>query len=761
MQRRGGIYHLLILRITLLALCHGFCSGALLAQAPRAPGVDEVYWQAATQASDGVWRRLRGNVEMRQGEMVLRADEVDYNEETGEAEARGNVHFFDPGGQEDVYAARFSYNLKTQNGVFYQVHGTARSAGQAGPQLLVTNEPFYFQGEMAQKIQGRYIVHRGLVTNCRRPNPWWTLATPKATITPGRHAVLRHAVFRLKKIPLFYTPIYYKSLERAPRSSGFLTPNLGNSSRRGRVLGTSFFWAPKRSYDVTAGGTYFTQRGFAHQITARGRPSAASHFDAFWFAMNDRGFPVGEGAARTRHKQGGRMLTVNGATQLGRGFYGAAAVNYLSSLEFRLAFTETYNEAIFSEVHSTGFLTKAFSTFFFNAALIRTENFQTTRPGDTIVIRKLPSIEFNSREHELVRGPLPVWFTLDSSFELLGRRQPGFRTRQLAERLDVTPRVLTRLEWKGFRLVPAFGLHNTYYGEQRREEGISGEGLRRTAREFTVELAPPALARVFQGPRVFADRLKHVIEPRLSYRYVAGAPDFRRVIRFDEHDLLNNTSEAEIALLNRFYGKREATGEVRELLSVEIWQRRYFDPGFGGALADGSRNVLRSTIDLTPYAFADTPRRYSPVVSVLRIQPRYNYAIEWRNDYDPRRGKLVASGLAADASLGDFTLSLGHHAVRATRALAPPSNELRTMARYGSINKRGWNVGANVVYDYRQAIMPYANAQATYNTDCCGFSVEYRRFALGPARNENQFRLALSIANVGSFGTLKKQERMF
>ena len=45
--------------------------------------------------------------------------------------------------------------------------------------------------------------------------------------------------------------------------------------------------------------------------------------------------------------------------------------------------------------------------------------------------------------------------------------------------------------------------------------------------------------------------------------------------------------------------------------------------------------------------------------------------------------------------------------------------------------------------------------------DCCGISFEYRRFALGPVRNENQFRLAFSLANIGTFGNMKQQERLF
>ena len=57
-------------------------------------------------------------------------------------------------------------------------------------------------------------------------------------------------------------------------------------------------------------------------------------------------------------------------------------------------------------------------------------------------------------------------------------------------------------------------------------------------------------------------------------------------------------------------------------------------------------------------------------------------------------------------------------------------------------------------------LLQYSQTQVTYNTDCCGISVQYRRFNFG-SRYENQFRIAFAVANIGTFGTLKKQERMF
>jgi len=83
---------------------------------------------------------------------------------------------------------------------------------------------------------------------------------------------------------------------------------------------------------------------------------------------------------------------------------------------------------------------------------------------------------------------------------------------------------------------------------------------------------------------------------------------------------------------------------------------------------------------------------------------------------------------------------------------------------YGNANQRGWNAGFTAIYDYRTSVIQFATTQVTYNTDCCGISVQYRRFGFkinGIAREDNQFRVSFAIANVGAFGTLKKQERLF
>ena len=716
---------------------------------------------AVEQDFTGDVRHLRGHAEIRINNVVVTADEIDHDEATGALEARGNVRYHNLSTEEDLHAEKIAYNTETGHGTFYNVHGTVSSASQATPRALTTDNPFFIEGKVVHKVQDHYTVHNGFVHNCEVKNPWWTLRSPRTDIVPGDKAVVRRGVFRLRGVPLFYFPYFNKSLKRLPRQSGFLTPNFGNSSRFGFVLGQSYYWAINRSYDATIGGTWFTDRGLATQIGFRGRPTANSTFNASFYGVNDRGFKRSDGTRAD--PQGGGSIKVEGAALMPGGFRGVVNLNYLSSLEFRQAFTESFEEAVFSQVRSIGFISKNVSSFSMNVSLLRDENFQSVRPDDTVIIRNLPSMEFNSHDRQLLDGPLPLWFSLDSSFGLVSRTQPTFQTRRFVQRGDFFPRVTSTFRLKDFQFTPTFGARQTAYGQRReQDEGLIGQNLYRNNAELSLDIVPPSLQRIYEGPKWLGDRVKHVIEPRVRYRYVTGVDNFGKVIRFDERDLVTNTNEADISITNRLYAKDDRTGGVREVFSLEIWQRRYFDPSFDGAVVPGARNVFRSTIDVSPFAFLDQARRASPVVTSMRARPTWRHYVEWRNDFDPLRDKLVNSSANLGYQLSDlWNFEVGHHVVRSTPTLTPTSNQLSTLVRFGHFNRRGWNAAIRTLYDYRQAIFIYHASQASYNTDCCGFSFEWRRFAIGRTREENQFRVSLSIANVGSFGTLSPRERLF
>lgn len=332
------------------------------------------------------------------------------------------------------------------------------------------------------------------------------------------------------------------------------------------------------------------------------------------------------------------------------------------------------------------------------------------------------------------------------------------------------------------------------------------------------ELRPPALARVFDR-KIAGRKVKHTIEPRVVYRYTNGVENFSNIIRFDFRDILSNTNEVEYGVVQRLYLKnlhdgceepelngddtvqsqksstQESSGGrissdctpagANEFITWELKQKYFLDPNFGGAIINGKRNVLSTTDEFTGVAFLTEPRRLAPLVSRVRMRTTTNSDLEWQLDYDFKKGRINSSTFYSTVHFGNFVVQ-GSHAFLQDPGevvtspttglqLAPcipqkfnqPEcvplvfNQLRAMVGYGNPSKRGWSAAANIGVDSEFKLVQYSAAQTAYNWDCCGLSLEYRRFSLGQVRNENQYRFAFTLANIGSFGNLKRQTRLF
>ena len=722
-----------------------------------------MYVRSVTQDRRGPWFYLRGAAEVETDELLVRADEIDYNETTGYAEARGNVRFLSFARGEMLEADHVEYYLEEGKGKFYNVRGSVPAKTEPRPGILTTDEPFKFQGRWADRIRDRYILHDGFVTNCRIPRPWWVLQGPTFDIIPGQRAIARHAKFRVKNVPIFYAPAFYKSLEENPRRSGFLIPMIGNSSQYGQVISAGYFWAINRSHDLTYRPQYFTARGFAHNIDFRAKPSQRTDLDLVIFGVNDRGKKQEDG---TRIKQGGYTLSFRGQTNdLPWGLEGRGQVNYLSSFAFRQAFTQTFYEAVNTEAHSRGYVTKHWSSYAFSLVAERSANYQSDQEADRIVIRRLPMLDFSSRDRQVFRrSPIPIWVSLESTAGLMRRNQPLFQTRQYVDRVDVMPRVMTALRWKGFNLLPSFAIRETHWGSSvGKEGGIGGDGFLRSTREAAVELEAPSIGRVFDsvpgwlGGKRTGEKLKHVIETRAGFRWNAGVEDFARAVRFDDTELSTNTKEYDYSVTNRLYVKKGDA--VREFLAWQVWQKRYLDTTLGGAVVDGVRNVFQTQTELTPYSFFNGARRQSPIISALRINPTPTFGVDWRADYDPVRGGIVNSSLQGVYRHENLSVSAGHNQVRDNPLISPGANQMITTVSWARPDQRGWNVGSMLIYDYRQKLFQYSSTQVGYNNSCCGLSFQFRRVGVGDRRND--WRVAFAVANIGSFGNLRRNERLF
>jgi LPS-assembly protein len=716
-------------------------------QRPDEPALNDVIANADSEESEGSIRHLRGHVHLETTDKKLSADEVDYDEESGEAVARGNVLFENYLDGSKINCDHGTYNYDTGTGIFWDVRGTSVTQIISRPGLLTTTNPFYFEGKWAERTEDRYIVHDGWITDCIVPKPWWRLTATKFDIIPNDRAYAYRAVFHIRDFPLLYFPVYYKSLKRMPRQSGFLTPNIGHSSRYGGMFGLAYYWAISRSYDTFYRIQDFTARGFAHTFDFRGKVKPGTDFTLNFYAVSDR------------LKQGGVQFAFDGKSDLGDGWDSRLHLDYLSSFLFRQSFAPSFQGAIFSESHSVGYIDKHWTDYGLYILADRDVEFESIIPSDKIIIRKLPEVDFLGRDQQIAGGSLPVWFSFESSAGMLDRTQPEYQTGRFVGRLDVYPHLSSAAHWSGWNITASVGARETEYGSSLQNGVATGGAILRSAREVRVQILPPSLERIFQSPKwLGGEKVKHVIEPRIEYGFVDGINDFNRIIRFDETDIMSDTNQLTLAIANRLYTK-DKDGHVTEVLSWDLSQARYFNPTFGGAVVAGQRNVVESSEELDGFAFLDGPRNYSPIVSALRFQ--HVVGVDWRIDYDPLLKRVSNSSINVDYRfLAKYFISVGQTEVRPDPSVAPSSDQLHGLVGFGNQNRKGWNGAMSVYYDYKNHVTVFATAEVTYNTDCCGISVEYRRFNIG-TRDDTQYRMAFTVSNIGSFGTLQKQDRIF
>ncbi len=748
------------------------------AQETKPPSIQStVRLEAQQQRKQGDVFFADGKVVIQYRNLTLRADHVQYNAKTYLAVARGNVTL-------DVDTQHFQadsaeFNVQSGKGRFEHVRGEVMAVHRPNPYVLVSPNPLVFEAREIRRLDARtYSIDHAWLTVCEPDRPNWKFFTSHATLHVDRSVALVNANFRLFRIPLIYLPYATAPAGRNLRQSGFLLPEFSDTSLKGIVLGEGYYWAPRTWTDVTLGAAYLSRRGWQQNVEFRAKPWEHVTISAKYFGVIDRGLPAlvrdsSGNFVEQLVKQGGHSAQFEFDAQLRGGWRAVADLNQLSSLTFQLAFAPTFGEAVNSEVRTSAFLTKSFHGFSANLATNSYENFLNARPQVAVNLRSAPEARFASVDQAPWKR-LPIYFGGDAFAGAVHRSDvhlttnsstgvqtvaPGIDTGAAVERSEFAPRVVVPLRWGPWLgVTTSYTVRTTSYGSQMDAGAQVDTPLRRTTGELNIDLRPPSLERVWSSG---SGKWKHTIDPEIEYNFVRGANPFDHFIRFDEDETLTDTNEFMYSVTQRLF-HRTGDAQADEVASWKIAQKYYFDPTFHGALVPGTRNVFQALDSITPFAFADVPRRFSPIDSDLRITPGGEYDAEIRLEYDTLRHKLTTAGtLLQLRPYQNFNFTVAHFSIDNTAILQPLANQIRAQVGYGSINRRGWNASFGFSYDMEQQTLQSQLMQVSYNGSCCGIAFEYRRLALGPIRTENQFRVALIIANIGTLGNLRRQEKIF
>lgn len=735
-----------------------------------------------------------GNVDARIGTYRLQADKVTVYDATNKVVAEGNV-VFDQGDQQRITGSHAEWNYRTKTGFFLNSTGYTNQT-QDGTRM-------YFTADRVEKVNlTTIVVINGEITACDEEVPKWSFHAKRATIKTGDRVRIKSASFRIKRLPVIFMPYVSISIKHRDRSSGFLTPTFSASGEKGFRISEAYYLTLGRSADFTLRGDVYSKRGYGIGGDLRTRANSRSFLNLGFFIVKDRVLGPKEDAEHP--DEGGSSFYVDAVHYFPNGFLAAADVNITSNLAFRQRFSDTIQKAISPEERSQVFINKNYNAYSLN---FRMNSQATSLQNSQIRLRQLPSLNFDRRP-SIVRWlkELPVYLSWESGVEGVSRKETAadlvqFRsevgrdpifTPSIVQRFDFHPVVSLPLTFAGWSVTATAGVRATYYSNSfdPATQRVTPRDIVRGYGEFEFDVRPPALARNFRRGDGSV-RFRHVIEPYITYRRIAGINDFHRIIRFDYVDAIANTNEIEFGLTNRFFTRRstESVGPTAarlarekkdslatqpyEALTITVRGKYFFDRFFGGALIPGQRNQFHPIDTFSAFSYGAVPRRFSPLNIDVRYRPTQHTFADFRSDIDTRGGGLRAmtatvgfNRAAIIEAFSSFYYTRAVELVPSLRQFANPQG-----AEPGTLRGSQWSPsvffgnredglfgGLSLFFDFQKH--PFAGDRALvsstatlgYTWKCCAVTVQYYTFNLA-LRSENRTVFAFRLNGLGTFGT--------
>jgi LPS-assembly protein len=683
--------------------------------APEAPAEVKILARNQERAGDRVY--ASGDVEIHYGELRLFADRIEYDLETKDVRAEGNVVV--QSGGEVIRAERAFYNLGSGRGTI------ERASGLVQPSVLFEAET------LERKQEDLYTLKKARVTACTQPNPRWSFGLSKANLKKDEYIEMWDAVVRIKSLPVLYLPYLRYPLKE--RATGFLLPRIGFAGEKGFSVSQSFYWALAPNMDATFGVDLYLARGTGAGLEYRYLFPGGTKGD-----LNLYYFSYKKEADGTK-PGGSSIIRLNHTQALPLGFTLVANVDYQTSFSFLREFDNNFQRALSFTRTSQVYLSRSWRRFNLSARASRFETY-FSQLDDSNVSTSLPQVTFNAFKTKLLG---PVFFSLATSFT---RWQYGWKseyaagTERRSSRLAASPSLslpFTSVPWLTATTTVTANL--SYYGQSLDPAGggIVDEPLFTRNLVAAVEIVGPVFYRLFYG-RDGQARLKNIIEPYVNYSYDSPTNASDRVVTsfgfFRYHQM-------SYGITSRFLFKGAGDRAV-EVFSLALGQTYYFSP------ADGPLSV---------FPVDGKPPRFSEVTGTLRFYPQAKFSLDASAAYNPYYKNLSSLRLSATAGTkaqGDFlTLTWFTSRNSWVTGIDPALIALYNrdqIGAFGGLRLPGLALDLQLEADYniKDRKLLYTGAQATYHYQCLDILVDVRVFYFRD-RPDTQVRVSLGLGSIG------------
>lgn len=587
---------ILILLAALVCASTGKAAGA---DAPT-PGAVAISADAVTHEKETGTYHAEGNVRIERDGMTLFADRALLREAGNLAEAEGNVAILK--GDDILRGDMVTLDLGAETGKVKRGN------------LFVKKGNLHLLGEEMEKTgEDSYSLRRGTFTTCDDDLPSWKFTATDLDVTLEDYATGRNAVFYIKDVPVFYLPYVLFPVKRE-RQSGFLTPRAGSSSKKGLSLNVAYYWAVSPSQDATFYLDLQSRRGAGGAVDYRYIRRRGSEGSFRGYLIYDTLREKLRGDLAQRHQEA-----------IAPGLDFKSDVNLATDRDFYRDYAEATGEYNRKTLDSRVSLTKKWRLSVLTGELDYFHDLEASNNRATL--QRLPSVTFAGIRRRL--GKTPLYPSLDATFDNFYREEGGKGVRLNLHPMLTLNNSLGDLDASlsgGYRA----RLYHAYEGGTT--DGYHGDLLPDLGARLST-----SLSRVYEVERGDLRRVRHLLVPEVSYRYVPeknqeGLPFF------DFNDRIVAQNIVYYSLRNYVSAKfrhGDDTPVYRDILYLAISQ--------GYDIRESRRDLL---------TLVDERRPFTDVIVEGRVTPLARFSLAADARFNPYQGRSSTSSLNLDLSDG-------------------------------------------------------------------------------------------------------------
>jgi LPS-assembly protein len=436
---------------------------------------------------------LKGSVHLTRWDQMLNADTVDYNSDSTEYDARGNVKYQEAG---TLIQADHMYGTQTPNhgnadNVEYQMlqshgNGTARHAEMIDPQ-----HSHYSMASYSTCDLGKHV---------------WEFRGKSIVINKDTGVgVARSATIRYKNVPFLWLPYFTFPVDDR-RKSGFLFPTFGNNSNSGFYLSAPYYFNLAPNYDATVAPTYYSKRGFALNSEFR------------YLTPNNHGTVNLDYMPDDKIQGGSRYLyKIEDASNLGNGYIFQTSINRASDNQYFRDFSNDLYTTSIGILTSNAYIYKGGNWWSASFGADAYQNVDAYLPDSVVPYKRWPRATLN------LDVPINRWLEFGMTNEAVAFRKDDLTTQQVeGNRVDLYPYLKADFQGASWFVRPKFGYRYTGYQLLDNYAYQQNENIFNTRTPSRiVPITSLDTGLIFdRDTNLFGTQYTQTLEPRVYYLYV-------------------------------------------------------------------------------------------------------------------------------------------------------------------------------------------------------------------------------------------------